>query len=562
MKIFSTVTTFDLELPPFVVNYLLKDCKYLCFLDSSLYPNKYSKFSYIGWDPKFVIKSYGYRNEFIDVAGGESYSFYQHPLRFLEEQFRKYLLDRKEDIAQRILTIQTGLISEGKTDLLPDFRGGFIGYFSYDLKNFIEVLPQNAVDDLNLPLFYLAYFDKLISYNHREKIWYFIRNFWFDRKDRSGFGVVSDKNSKLMEDDLVLEKPSSDYVELLDYEEIIERIRKEIKDFKKILYSGIYKLEFSQPQPKFSQEGLADLTGLTKLIKNRIIKKYLDKNMQDIQPISNFSKEAYLKTVAKAKDYIHNGDIYQVNLSQRFESRLPIEAADLYYILREKNPAPFASYLSFPEVKVGSSSPERFLFLKDGFIYTRPIKGTRPRGKNSDEDTRYILDLKRSIKDKAELNMIVDLERNDLGKICYYGTVRVSEHATIEKYARVFHSVSTIEGRIKEGVGIVDILKATFPGGSITGVPKIRAMEIIDELEPNVRSIYTGSIGYIGIDFTMDLNIAIRTFIIKEDRFCYTVGGGIVEDSIPEEEYQETLDKGIALWESLKFFESKNLKIG
>ncbi|MBM3703077.1 MAG: hypothetical protein FJW63_08865, partial [Actinobacteria bacterium] len=158
------------------------------------------------------------------------------------------------------------------------------------------------------------------------------------------------------------------------------------------------------------------------------------------------------------------------------------------------------------------------------------------------------------------LNMIVDLERNDLGKFCYYGTVRVYEHAVVEKYARVFHSVSTVIGRVKKGTDISGIIKAAFPGGSITGAPKIRAMEIIDELEPTVRSVYTGSAGYIGIDSTMDLNIVIRTFVIKGNKFYYNVGGGIVEDSVPEDEYNETLDKGIALKETLKFFNAKNLR--
>jgi anthranilate/para-aminobenzoate synthase component I len=233
---------------------------------------------------------------------------------------------------------------------------------------------------------------------------------------------------------------------------------------------------------------------------------------------------------------------------------------DLYYILREKNAAPFSAFLGFPDFSIGSSSPERFLYLKKDTIETRPIKGTRPRGKDKTDDHKNMMELKNSIKDRAELNMIVDLERNDMGKFCYYGTVKVSGHAVIEKFAKVFHSVSTVTGSVKKGVDVSNIIKAAFPGGSITGAPKIRAMEIIDELEPVARNIYTGSIGYIGIDSTMDLNIVIRTFIIKGNKFYYNVGGGIVEDSVPEEEYKETLDKGIALEETLKFFGAKNLR--
>ena len=210
----------------------------------------------------------------------------------------------------------------------------------------------------------------------------------------------------------------------------------------------------------------------------------------------------------------------------------------------------------------GSSSPERFLYQKGDLIETRPIKGTRPRGKNSKEDAKYAKELAESPKDRAELNMIVDLERNDLGKFCYYGSVEVSEHAVIEKYARVFHTVSTVTGKVKRGIDVADILKAAFPGGSITGTPKIRAMEIIDELEPSSRGAYTGSMGYISIDGTMDLNIVIRTFIIKNNEFYYNVGGGIVADSDPMMEYQETLDKGIALEETLNFFKKENLAAG
>ncbi|MCE5330190.1 anthranilate synthase component I family protein, partial [bacterium] len=258
--------------------------------------------------------------------------------------------------------------------------------------------------------------------------------------------------------------------------------------------------------------------------------------------------------------YIHDGDIYQINLSQRFKCGIPVQGGDLYYILREKNSSHFSSYLNLPEVKIGSSSPERFLHIKNNYIETRPIKGTITRGKNEEEDRINADKLANSLKDRAELNMIVDLERNDLGKFCSYGSIEVKEHAKIEKYARVIHSVSTVTGRIKKGISFSDIIKAAFPGGSITGTPKIRAMQIIDELEPVTRGIYTGSLGYIGVDGTVDLNIAIRTFINSGDIFYYSAGGGIVEDSDPEDEFDETLVKGKALEEALKFFEIKNLK--
>jgi len=266
----------------------------------------------------------------------------------------------------------------------------------------------------------------------------------------------------------------------------------------------------------------------------------------------NFTREGYLAAIARAKEYIAAGDIFQVNLSQRFETALAVPPAELYRRLRRANPAPFAAYLSLgDEGAVLSSSPERFLKVAGGHVETRPIKGTRPRGATPAEDQRLAAELLASPKDAAELTMIVDLERNDLGRVCDYGSVVVTEHKALEAYASVFHLVSTVEGRLHEGRDLVDLLKATFPGGSITGAPKVRAMEIIDELEPTQRSVYTGSIGYLGFDDAADLNIAIRTILVRGGRAFAQVGGGIVADSDPAAEYQETLDKGQRLFQAL-----------
>ncbi|HUT32971.1 MAG TPA: aminodeoxychorismate synthase component I [Planctomycetota bacterium] len=268
---------------------------------------------------------------------------------------------------------------------------------------------------------------------------------------------------------------------------------------------------------------------------------------------SNFTRDAYLAAVRRAKEYIAAGDIFQVNLSQRFETGLAVPPAELYRRLRRANPAPFAAYLGLDAEgsAVLSSSPERFLKVVGRGVETRPIKGTRPRGQTPADDGRLAAELLASAKDSAELTMIVDLERNDLGRVCDYGSVAVTEHKAVEAYASVFHLVSTVEGRLHEGRDLVDLLKATFPGGSITGAPKIRAMEIIDELEPTQRSVYTGSIGYVGLDGTMDLNIAIRTILVRDDWAYFQVGGGVVADSDPAAEYQETLDKGRRLFAAL-----------
>lgn len=267
--------------------------------------------------------------------------------------------------------------------------------------------------------------------------------------------------------------------------------------------------------------------------------------------VSNFTHEEYLEAVRKVKEYIYAGDIYQANLSQRFRAPLREHPWMLYRRLRRLNAAPFAAYFNAVEGQVCSSSPELFLRGNGRRVETRPIKGTRRRSEDPEEDRKLAEELLSSAKDRAELSMIVDLERNDLGRVCEYGSVEVAEHAVIEHYATVHHLVSTVVGKLHPGRDEVDLLQASFPGGSITGAPKIRSMEIIDELEPTARGVYTGSIGYLGYNGNFDLNIAIRTIVVKGNTAYFQVGGGIVADSDPEDEYRETLDKGKAIFASL-----------
>lgn len=262
---------------------------------------------------------------------------------------------------------------------------------------------------------------------------------------------------------------------------------------------------------------------------------------------SNFTHKGYLEAVKRIKSYIRQGDVYQVNLSQRFVIPFSGDSFSFFLDLFERNPAPFFAYLNIPGQQILSTSPERFIYQHGSRVETRPIKGTRPRGRTPSEDEALKRELVASAKDEAELSMIVDFMRNDLGKVCAAGSVRVREHKMLEAYTNVFHLVSVVEGELREGRGQVDLIKALFPGGSITGCPKIRAMEIIEELEPNARSVYTGSIGYISLHDKMDFNIAIRTAVIKDGRLYFSVGGGIVYDSEEEEEYQETLHKGQTL---------------
>jgi para-aminobenzoate synthetase component 1 len=267
---------------------------------------------------------------------------------------------------------------------------------------------------------------------------------------------------------------------------------------------------------------------------------------------SNFSHEGYLEAVATAREYICAGDIFQVNLSQRFETALAVPPYHLYKQLRNINPAPFASYFGFDGVSIVGASPERFLKVRGDRVETRPIKGTRPRGKSSEEDRALARVLLSSVKDRAENVMIVDLERNDIGRVCRYGTVKVTELAILETYPTVFHLTSTVVGRLSEGKNRIDLLKATFPGGSITGAPKVRAMEIIDELEPSARGPYGGAVGYFCFSGNMDFCITIRTMVHKGGRIYIQAGAGIVADSDPVREYEETRNKAAAMMKAVR----------
>lgn len=262
---------------------------------------------------------------------------------------------------------------------------------------------------------------------------------------------------------------------------------------------------------------------------------------------SNFSRPAYEAAVEKVRAYIAAGDVYQVNICQRFEMQFSGSVFDLFRSLFKRNPAPFFAFINAGDHQVVSTSPERFLRQQGQRVETRPIKGTRPRGKTPAADRRLAEELLESIKDDAELSMIVDLMRNDIGQVCRQGSIRVTYHKKLEAYENVYHLVSIVEGRLDERRSSADLIAATFPGGSITGCPKIRAMEIIDELEPHRRHVYTGAIGYISFHGTMDLSIAIRTATVVDGRIVFSVGGGIVFDSDPAAEYEETLHKGQTL---------------
>jgi len=382
------------------------------------------------------------------------------------------------------------------------FLGGAVGYFGYDLCHYIERLPSTAVDDLKLPESYFAFYDAIFAFDHLEEQAYLIT---------TGFPELEEGQR-------------------------LRRARTKLEELKKWLYAASPIQETSLPQSKNLAEGEFQYT-----LEN---KKFLLK--------SNFTHDEYIKAVERVREYIAAGDVFQVNLSQRFESDLSYPPYELYKRLRKVNPAPFASYLNFQGVTIVSASPERFLKVQGDLVETRPVKGTRPRGRGPFEDESLAQELTKSIKDRAENVMIVDLERNDLGRVCRYGTVKVTELAILETFPTVFHLTSTIVGSLRRGKSNIDLLKASFPGGSITGAPKIRAIEIIDEIEPTKRSVYTGSIGYLSFNEDLDINIVIRTFLIKEGKAYFQVGGGIIYDSDSEAEYMETLDKAKALIQALQ----------
>jgi len=263
---------------------------------------------------------------------------------------------------------------------------------------------------------------------------------------------------------------------------------------------------------------------------------------------SNFTRDGYLQAVARVIEYIHAGDLFQANLSQRLEVRLAEPPLALYRRLRRLNPAPFAAYFDCGGLIVASSSPERFLRVHEGRgVEARPIKGTRPRGVSPEHDAALGLALTESEKDRAENVMIVDLLRNDLSRVCRPGTVRVPELFALEHYATVHHLVSTVVGELAPEHDAVDLLRAAFPGGSITGAPKVRAMQIIAELEPTQRGVYCGSIGYLSVTGALDTSIVIRTYVVLGHAVYFQVGGGIVADSDPEQEYRETFHKARGL---------------
>jgi para-aminobenzoate synthetase component 1 len=471
---------------------LLKDRPYSFFLDGGMDPQRLGRYSFLGSDPFLVMSSRG--PEITLIHGQEQEVRHGNPLDVLGNRLEMYRLDH--------------------CPTPVPFQSGAVGYFGYDLCHFVEHLPSTAVNDLKLPDSHFALYDSIMAFDHMKGKAYLVA---------TGFPEMEEGQR-------------------------LRRARMRLDVMKGWLCSA-YSVIGASRCPEQSEGEAEQSHNRGRLVTTAPCNK---RHNKEIRLKSNFSPEEYMEAVNRVRDYIAAGDVFQVNLSQRFEADLRISPYDLYKRLRAVNPAPFAGYLNFPGAIIVSASPERFLKVQGDLVETRPIKGTRPRGSDSIEDERLAQELTHSAKDRAENVMIVDLERNDLGRVCHYGTVKVTELAILETFPTVFHLTSTVVGRLRRGKSNIDLLKATFPGGSITGAPKVRAMEIIDELEPTGRSVYTGSIGYLGFNEDMDINIVIRTFLIKEGKAYFQVGGGIIYDSDPEAEYIETLDKAKALIRALQ----------
>lgn len=372
--------------------------------------------------------------------------------------------------------------------LLPPFVGGAVGYFGYEVKNTLEPrLPVLLKDDLGLPDIYLLFFDEGVLFDHKNGASYLFSVF-----PRTG-------------------KPSV----------CAARASQKIRRLEEKIFSAL-------GTDRHAERGAGEGPRLASVR-------------------SSLSREEFLLRVRKAKEYIRRGDIFQANLSQRLSFGFGEDPLDVYGRLRAINPSPFFGFLDGGDFQIISGSPERLLKLENGILETRPIAGTRPRGKTPVEDAAVSMDLILNEKERAEHVMLVDLERNDLGRVSDYGSVCVDEMMGLEDYSHVKHIVSNVRGVLRRGLDGLDALASFFPGGTITGTPKFRSMEIIEELEPVCRGPYTGSLGYLSFTGNLDLNILIRSLVVKDGEGHLSVGAGIVADSDPEKEYDETLYKAEAV---------------
>ncbi|MEP6687334.1 MAG: aminodeoxychorismate synthase component I [Gemmatimonadales bacterium] len=470
------------------------DLPYLLFLDSATgaalagESHQLGRYSFLSADPALVIRSKGRVTE-LGGPGRPWARLDPDPLLAVRDLLKSFAAEPVSG--------------------LPPFQGGAAGYIGYDYGAVLERLPAARYDDLPIPDVVLGLYDWVIAWDHRLETGWIIST----GLPETGAARAGRARARLAMVQERLRTPARP---------VLSRPRPPA--------AAADPSAAGQPEaPSYPVLGVdgAEAIGLR----------------------STFTHRGYLDAVSRVREYIVAGDIFQANLSQRLQAPLGEPLFELYSRLRHRNPAAFAAYLDFDDVGVLSASPERFLRL-DGngrHVETRPIKGTRPRGLGPMHDAALGRALSESDKDRAENVMIVDLLRNDLSRVCRPGTVRVPELFALEQHPTVHHLVSTVVGELDPAADAIDLLRAAFPGGSITGAPKVRAMEIIAELEPSRRGVYCGSIGYLSVTGAMDTSIVIRTYLALGGRVYFQAGGGIVADSDPELEYRETLDKARAL---------------
>ena len=458
---------------------------YRLLLDSAARGGALGRYSFLAVDPAVVVRSKGRVTECMTLHDGDC---------------RRLDVDAVTAVRELMARHQTPPIAG-----LPPFQCGAAGYIGYDWGATLERLPAPRYDDLGIPDVVLGIYDCVIAWDHADgRAW--IMSSGFPELGAAGRRRAAGR---------------------------LASVRQAITEPRPVTTAdtrgALAPQESRMPAaPSFP---MSDVDGAN-----------------DIGLRSSFTRSAYREAVSRVREYILAGDIFQANISQRLEAPLVDTPWHLYRRLRALNPAPFAAYLDFDGISVASASPERFLKLDDARrVETRPIKGTRPRGIGPEHDFALGVALTESTKDRAENLMIVDLLRNDLSRVCAPGSVRVPELFGLEHHATVHHLVSTVTGELAGDADMFDLLRATFPGGSITGAPKIRAMEIIAEIEPSRRGVYCGAVGYFSATGTLDTSIVIRTYLALGNRVYFSVGGGIVADSDPEDEYRETLHKARAL---------------
>ncbi len=476
-------------------------------LESVKGPEKIARYSFIGFEPYLIFKV---KDGFIEIiTKGKRALSTGHPLARLKSLVTAY---KQKPIKS-----------------LSPFQGGAVGLLSYDFVRYLERLPKTTKDDLQIPDAHFFMIDKLIAIDHLDKkAWIII--------------CPGARDTELGYRDMDVnwsEKYDEAEEEIRQIIVKVSRLRRVAEETK----CQSVREKTSALLASFSSANPPECGG----------ESPRRPNFRSSALKHGLSKKQYMDIVKRTKEYIAAGDIFQANLSLRVSANIgAVKPWNLYKILRSINPSPFAGFIDFGGYQIVSSSPERLLRVKDGIIETRPIAGTRPRGKDIKEDELMRAELLLNEKERAEHIMLIDLERNDIGRVSDYGSVRVDELMITEDYSHVIHIVSNIKGKLAPNKTCFDSIKAAFPGGTITGVPKVRCMEIIDELEPVARGPYTGSIGYIGFSGNMDLNIIIRTFVIKNGFAYVQAGAGIVADSDPEREYCESLKKAEALIKTLE----------